>query len=120
MPHYKLTGMHSHRHPFAGEGDLINLDAPLAPGIYEGLAAEDENLEGVSVGKIARPFVAGLVNGIIVYGLARTFNVDAKKAKKVSFVFGGVTTLFGIASDYLYREMQALMSSGSSVKPAGT
>jgi hypothetical protein len=59
---------------------------------------------------VARPFIAGVTAGLIVYGLARTYKVDAKKAKQVAIVFGGVKTLFGLASDYIYREMQALQA----------
>lgn len=129
MPHFKLTGYHSHRHPFLGyeedqqkhtqvalgaEGDIIDLDNPLAPGIYEGMAGD----EGVSAAKIARPFVAGLTSGLIVYGLSRTFKVDSKKARKVAFVFGGINVLVGLASDYIYREMKALQT--ATVTPEGT
>jgi len=139
MPAYKLTGYHSHRHPFLGsdehamvqladagnEGNIIDLDNPLAPGIYEALAAEEEaaQQQPLSVAKVARPFIAGITSGLIVYGIARAYKVDSKKAAQVSFVFGGVSVLFGLASDFIYREMKALAAAQTTetiTTPEGT
>jgi hypothetical protein len=120
MPHYKLTGYHSHRHPFLGsdahtmvsvagpgdEGNLIDLDNPFAPGIYEALAADEP--QPVSVGKVARPFVYGAVSGLVVYGIARQY-ATPKAAKQIGLVFGGASVLLGFATDFVYREMQALV-----------
>jgi hypothetical protein len=116
MPAFKLTGYHSHRHPFlgledqhaqvsfAGEGDMIDLDNPLAPGMYEALA-DDAAIEPK---KVLRPFVSGTVNGLVVWGIAKAFKVDKRKARQVAFAFGASSILFGLASDYLFREVQAL------------
>jgi hypothetical protein len=125
MPSYKLTGYHSHRHPFLGsdvhptvaladagnEGNIIDLDNPLAPGIYEALAADEAEQQKLSVRKLARPFVAGAVGGLVVYGIARRYTTP-KAAKQISLVFGGASILLGLASDYIYREMQALRAAG--------
>jgi len=141
MPSYKLTGYHSHRHPFLGfddiedpivaladadaalanidvalagagnEGNIVDLDNPLMPGVYEALSADPPANDSISIGKVLRPFISGVTSGLIVYGLARTYKVDKKKAKQVSLVFGGVGILFGLASDYIYREMTALVNS---------
>ena len=123
MPHYKLTGYHSHRHPFLGfdgEMDLINTDEPLAPGIYEGLAAEAAAAQqDVSTAKIARPFIWGIGGGLIVYLLARTYKVDKRKALQTAFVFGGINTVAGIAMDYLSRETAAVVdATKAAVAPA--
>jgi len=119
---YKLTGYHSHRHPFYGYGfgderDIpIDLDKPLAPGLYEALAADEvaaaaaaaETPAPTSWAAKARPFINGAVTGMLTYATCRTFDVDKKKALQVSFVLGGVNLIFGLVSDYLYREMQAI------------
>lgn len=118
MPYYKLTGYHSHRHPFlgsdahamvemAGEGDMIDLDNPLAPDIYEALADEPQQTQPVSIGKVLRPFTYGLAGGLIVWGIARRYTTP-KAAKQIGLVFGGASVLLGLATDYIYREMQAL------------
>jgi len=115
--YYKLTGYHSHRHPFlgsdmhamvamAGEGDMIDLDNPIAPGIYEALAAEPQP-QAVSVSKVVRPFVYGITGGLVVWGIARQY-ATPKAAAQIGLVFGGASILLGLAADYIYREMQAL------------
>lgn len=129
MPHYKLTGYHSHRHPFLGadehmmvqlagpgdEGNLIDLDNPFAPGIYEALAA-DEAAQAVSISKVARPFIQGAASGLVVYGIARRY-ASPKAAKQIALVFGGASILLGLATDYVYREVQALQAPETASMP---
>lgn len=111
---YKLTGYHSERHPFYGFADerevAIDLDKPLAPGLFESLAAD----EPAPASKL-RPVLSGLVAGSLVYATCRAFDVDAKKAKQVAFVVGGINLVFGFVSDYLYRELQSVVA-GQEVK----
>jgi hypothetical protein len=118
--HYKLTGMQSHRHPFYGDGlngpgDIIDTDRPFYAHsalanddtrLYEALAADDDSR--LSVRKIARPLVEGITAGLAVYVISRAFGVAAKKAAQVSFVTGGLNLAAGLASDYLFREIEAL------------
>lgn len=125
MPYYKLTGYHSHRHPFLGadeqmsvqladagnEGNIIDLDNPLAPGIYEALAA-DEPAQPVSLGKVLRPFTYGVAGGLVVYGIARRY-AKPKVAKQIGVVFGGASILIGLATDFLYREVQAVQAASA-------
>lgn len=122
MPQYKLTGYHSHRHPFLGsdepmmvqmagagdEGNLIDLDNPFGPGIYEALAA-DAPAQPLSIGKVARPFIQGTVSGLIVYGIARRY-ATPKAAQQIALVFGGASILLGLMTDYIYREVQAVQA----------
>jgi len=129
MPYYKLTGYHSHRHPFLGtdsmsvqmagpgnEGDLVNLDNPLVPGVYEALA-QDAPAQPVSITNVARPFIAGLAGGLIVYGIARRY-ATPKAAAQIGLVFGGSSILLGLVSDYIYREVQAIQAApGTAVSP---
>jgi len=110
---YKLTGYHSHRHPFYGYGDEIDigvdLSKPLSPGIYEALAADDTPSvpAALDYAKIARPFVGGLAAGAVAYFTAKAFAVDKKKSMQVAFVIAGINLVFGIVQDYLYNEMEA-------------
>jgi len=120
---YKLTGYHSERHPFYGYGfgderDIaIDLDKPLAPGLYEALAADPEPA-ATGWGTKARPFVNGAVVGMLTYATCITFAVEKKKALQVSFVLGGINLIFGLVSDYLYKEMQNIAA--DQVKEAQT
>jgi len=121
---YKLTGYHSERHPFYGYGfgderDIaIDLDKPLAPGLYEALAADPEPTTASGWGTKLRPFVNGGVVGMLTYATCRTFEVEKKKALQVSFVLGGINLIFGLVSDYLYKEMQNIAA--DQVKEAKT
>jgi len=113
---YKLTGYHSERHPFYGFSDerevAVDLDKPLAPGLFESLAADEPAPAAASK---LRPILSGLVAGSLVYATCRAFDVDAKKAKQVAFVVGGINLVFGFVSDYLYGELQNVVA-GQEVK----
>jgi len=125
---YKLTGYHSERHPFYGYGFgderevVIDLDKPLAPGLFESLAADPIAAAtaepSASWATKARPFINGAVTGVLTYATCRTFEVDKKKALQVSFVLGGINLIFGLVSDYLYKEMQEIAA--DQVKEAKT
>lgn len=113
MASYKLTGYHSHRHPFLGDFDVQEALADDFD-VQQALAAvEEEKAKGeltVSWPKVARPLVAGGVAGLVTYATCRAFDVDKKKSRQVSFVLAGVNILVGLASDWIYNEMQELVT----------
>lgn len=120
MSTFKLTGYHSHRHPFLGESlddyvppsdDIVPTQVP--PDVEAELAfGADEAEQPLAWSKLARPFVAGGVAGLVTYATCRSFDVDKKKARQVSVVLAGLNILVGLAQDFIFREMKALASEG--------
>ena len=120
MAHHRLTGMQSPRHPFYGDlqgpGDLIDMDSPMQAQealaesqVYEALAqVEQQTASQNKLTQFIRPFIEGFTAGLTVYLISKAFGVDSKKAFQVSLVTGGLNVATGIASDYLYREMEAV------------
>jgi len=99
MPHYPITGMHSHRHPFLGVGEFE---------IQQALAADVAAPEAKT--SIAIPVVSGAVSGLLVWSLARAFAVQPKKAMQVGFVWGGVTVAYSFISGWLLSEFNQLQN----------
>ena len=56
------------------------------------------------------PIIRGVGSSVLVYVLARGFNVESKKALQTAFVFGGVNIVASIAMDYLLKEVQAVQA----------
>ena len=117
MAHYKLTGMHSHRHPFygyEGPGDMFDENSPIGvkqaladSEVYEALAQQEQT----KMYQFVRPMVEGVTSGLAVFTISKLLGVDWKKAAQVGFVYGGVSLAVGIAYDYMYREMEAIEES---------
>lgn len=121
MASYKLTGYHSHRHPFLGADVTEALASDFD--VTAALAAAEEEKEKLSWPKVARPLIAGGVAGLVTYATCRAFDVDKRKSRQVSFVLAGVNILVGLASDWIYNEMQELVKtadSGVKVSEIGT
>lgn len=109
--HYKLTGMHSHRHPFYGfdgPGDVIDLDSPFA--VEEALSAVEAESKPASLNKFVRPAIDGLTTGVASYAVMRGFDVMPKKAMRAAFVLGSLGLLVGLAQDWLFREVKAVQA----------
>ena len=124
--HHKITGMISHRHPFYGdalygEGDIVDLndmhtvEQALAVDVDQALAVDIEQAlagEVFSPKKVVRPFIDGIATGFAVFVVSKAFQVDRKKALRVAFVLGGLNMAIGLASDYLFREVEAIKKVG--------
>jgi len=113
MSAYKLTGYHSHRHPFLGS-DVDSVDWPVIDpvgdfDVVESLAADPEP-KALDWRKVARPIVWGCVTGLVAYATARSFT-GKKEARQIGFVLAGLNVLGGLASDWIAGEMKTLTAS---------
>ena len=156
MPLYELNGMHSHRHPFVGDGDdyeeLIGDDEleDMANRVYlsgdvdnyfSGLGkgdaksgTKDPNTisggtkelkepkepskvpplippvqdKGFDIMILVSPVIAALATTTITYGVARTVQVDKKKAFKLSFIMGGFAGVSQIFGNWLKDKIEDL------------
>lgn len=113
MASYKLTGMHSHRHPFLGDPVTV----ALAAAEEEQVTATPEDSSSW-MSKLARPVVSGGVTGLVTYATCRAFSVTPKQSMQVSFVIAGLNVLVNLASDWIYGEMQQLVKDGGSAPVA--
>jgi hypothetical protein len=112
MSAYKLTGMHSHRHPFLGD--------PVTEALAAAETQATEKAAAPLWSKLARPAVSSGVTGVVTYATCRAFSVAPKQARQVAFVIAGLNLLVGLASDWIYSEMEQLAQDGAPVTEAQT
>ena len=101
--YFKLTGMHSHRHPFLGIGDEV-ATAQSAVATSSTPPTTEDN----SALKIGKPFIGGLAVGLITYTVSKAFDIEKKKAFRLAFTLGGLEVASLIVGAYLNREIAAL------------
>lgn len=119
MPYYKITGLHSHRHPFLGDELTTTPDASIAtvPSVTTGeikpeagttQAASQLTLKSGAVTAV----VSGLVSGLAAYAVAREVGVDKPKATNLSVVMGLLSMIGQVAGTWLHNKLVSLQQSG--------
>lgn len=113
MPHYGHTKMMSHRHPYAGDDDFLNIeDLPEALGkddvdkvFQQSSAAAAKQTDMM---KYVSPLLSGGIQFLLIYGACRASNVEKKKAVQVGAFMGCVTVVGYLFSDWLWDKLQDL------------
>ena len=93
MPHYRVTGMHSHRHPFYGYG----ADATIAAdGTVKAPVADKVDMKSALA-----PVWAGLIMGLASYSLASAMGIESHKARGLGLALGATIAIGQIGSAWL-------------------
>jgi hypothetical protein len=95
---------------------LSYLGAESVPAPAAAPAAPAE--QPVTVSAVSNPFVAGFASSVAVYAIARALGVDAKKAFRVAFVWGGTKVVYQLAMDMLKREADAVAAAAKAATAA--